>query len=222
MTILVTGANRGIGAEMVRQYVNSGNRVIATTRGNIPADLETAAEWYSLDVTDQASVTALAAKLDGREIGLLICNAGAYLDKGHQLTDGFTPDVWAQSFAINATGPFLTIRALLPNLQKATGARIAVVASKMGSNEMAAGGAYAYRASKAAAINLVSNLAKDISGLGISVGAYHPGWVQTDMGGRNADIDVETSARGLIERFESLSPTRSGCFENYDGTPLPH
>lgn len=220
MTILITGANRGIGAELVRQYAGSGRKIVATTRQNIPTDLKDMADWRTLDVTDQASFDVLRRDLDGHEISLLICNAGVYLDRSSLLADGYGPDQWHDTFAANVMGPFLTVQNLLPNLQAHAGAKIAIIASKMGSNAHPNGGSYAYRASKAAAINLASNLASDLGHLGISVGAYHPGWVKTDMGTQNADIDVRISAAGLIERFDELSPKTTGCFQSYDGEVL--
>ncbi len=222
MTILITGANRGIGLELVRQYAAEGEKIIATTRGDIPSDLEHLARWLRLDVTDQASFEALNTELDGCEISLLICNAGVYLDKSDALADGFSAPRWQASFAANVMGPFLTVQNLLPNLQAHRSARIAIVASKMGSNTHAKGGAYIYRASKAAAINLASNLACDLGHLGIAVGAYHPGWVKTDMGGDGADIDANTAAAGLIQRFAALSLETTGCFEAYDGEALQY
>ncbi len=221
MTVLITGANRGIGAELARRYVARGARVIGTTRGATPPDLQDAVEWKTLDVTDPASFAALARDLDGCQIDLLICNAGVYLDKGHSLAGGYGADLWAGTFATNVTGVFLTVQTLLPNLQCGDTARVAVIASIMGSSTRAPGGSYIYRASKAAAVNLARNLAADLDGLGIAVGAYHPGWVQTDMGGTAAEIDVETAANGLLARFDALSPETAGCFLSYDGTELP-
>jgi NAD(P)-dependent dehydrogenase (short-subunit alcohol dehydrogenase family) len=221
MTILITGANRGIGLELARHYVAKGERVIATTRDQIPADLETKAEWIVLDVTNPASFARVDAALDGHAIDLLICNAGVLLDRHERLDDGYATKIWADTFAVNVTGPFLTVQNLLPNLQAAKAAKVVIIASKMGSNTHAKGGSYVYRASKAAAINLASNLACDLSHLGISVGAYHPGWVQTDMGGSSADIPATEAVAGLTKAFADLSLATTGCFQNYDGTDLP-
>jgi NAD(P)-dependent dehydrogenase (short-subunit alcohol dehydrogenase family) len=98
---------------------------------------------------------------------------------------------------------------------------VAVIASVMGSQARAPGGSYIYRSSKAAAVNVARNLAADLQPEGIAVGAYHPGWVRTDMGGSGADIDVLTSAKGLSARFDALSVASTGCFESYDGTTIP-
>ena len=115
---------------------------------------------------------------------------------------------------------FLTIQALLPQLRAAQG-KIAIISSQMGSDTRAPGGSYIYRASKAAVLNLGRNLATDLRSQDIAVGIYHPGWVQTDMGGAGASITVAQSAQGLVARFAHLSLANTGCFETYDGTPHP-
>lgn len=211
MTILITGANRGIGLELTRHYRAAGETVLATARSGDG--------FLPLDVTDPVAQRRMAAQVPG-PIDLLICNAGVYLEKGDSLDTGYAPQLWADSFATNVTGVFLTIQALLPQLRAARG-KIAIISSQMGSDTRAPGGSYIYRASKAAVLNLGRNLAVDLARDGIAVGIYHPGWVQTDMGGAGASITVDQSARGLIARFAHLSPATTGCFETYDGTPHP-
>ena len=213
MTTVITGVSRGIGAALAAQYKAAGETVIGTARGPGAA--------AQLDVTDPASQRAFAASLGGRPVDLLICNAGVYLDKGHDLQTGFGADLWAQSLATNVTGVFLTIQALIENLEAARAAKIAIIASQMGSQEKAPGGSYIYRASKAAAINLGRNLAVDLKPQGIAVGIYHPGWVQTDMGGAAGDLSAEASARGLVARIAALDLERTGCFETWDGRAHP-
>lgn len=119
------------------------------------------------------------------------------------------------------TGVFLTIQALLPNLQMTAAPKIAIISSQMASDERAPGGSYIYRSSKAAVLNLGRNLAVDLKGLGIAVGIYHPGWVQTDMGGSAADITQDQAASGLIARFDDLSLDTTGCFKTWDGHDHP-
>ena len=114
----------------------------------------------------------------------------------------------------------MTIRAALPAIRRG-GGKIAVISSQMGSTERAGGNAYLYRASKAAATNLAVSLSKELGEEGIPVGAYHPGWVRTGMGGEAAAISVEESAEGLLHRFDLLSMNNTGCFEFYSGEPIP-
>lgn len=209
MHVLITGANRGIGAGLAAAYKGRGAEVTATARE--------AAGLTRLDVTDPMSIRVLADKMGDRALDLLVCNAGVYLDKGQSLEDGYAPDLWAKTFAVNVTGVFLTVQALLPTLARAATPKIAIIASQMGSSTRAPGGSYIYRASKAAAINLGRNLAADLRPRGIAVGIYHPGWVQTDMGGAAAEITTQEAVAGLVARFEALGPDSTGCFETWDG-----
>lgn len=215
MRIAITGASRGIGAELARVYREIGEDVIGTSsRGSgtlVPLDLS----------APQPDFTALLAAVGDGPVDLLICNAGVYLDKGHAIETGFAPSDWAKTMAINVAGPFLTVQTLLPMLERAGHAKVAIIASAMGSQARAPGGSYIYRASKAAAVNVARNLSRDLAPRGISVGAYHPGWVRTDMGGSAADISVEQSAAGLVARFADLSSESSGCFQSWDGEDIP-
>lgn len=213
MTILITGANRGIGAALLAHFRHTGAAAFGTAR-------KPEGDLLPLDVTSEASAKALARRLNGLPIGLLVCNAGIYADKGQALEHGYPPALWAQSFAVNVTGVFLTIQALLPNLRAAKG-KVAIISSAMGSDARAPGGSYIYRAAKAAALNLGRNLATDLAPDGIAVGIYHPGWVKTDMGGAQAEISPAQSVAGLTARFEALSLASSGCFESYDGAQIP-
>ncbi|MEM6595082.1 MAG: SDR family NAD(P)-dependent oxidoreductase, partial [Pseudomonadota bacterium] len=190
--ILITGANRGIGRALFDRYAARGDDVTGTYRSTQP---ETGA-WLPLDVADPTSFDTLCQGFRLDSLDVLICNAGVFLDKGHSLADGYPPQLWADSFATNVTGVFLSVQAMLPKLQLSHAPKIAIISSQMASSERAPGGSYIYRASKAAALNLGRNLASDLKGLGISVGIYHPGWVQTDMGGGAADITVDASADG--------------------------
>ena len=211
---LVTGGNRGIGAQLAADYMARGDRVMATSRDG--------STGVALDVTDPGSHAALAAQLGDTPLDLLICNAGVYLDKGQSLEDGYAPQMWAQGFAANVTGVFLGIQSLLPNLRNASAAKIAIISSQMGSDTRAPGGSYIYRSSKAAVLNLGRNLATDLAGDGIAVGIYHPGWVRTDMGSAAAEISVEEASAGLMARFDHLSVDTTGCFETWDGRAHPY
>ena len=214
MHIVITGANRGIGRALYNRYTAAGHDVTGTARSG--------GEFATLDVTNPDSQASLARELDGRPIDLLICNAGVYLDKHESLAAGYPAEMWAETFAANVTGVFLTVQSLLPNLQMDPGAKLAIISSQMASHTRAPGGSYIYRSSKAAALNLGRNLATDLAPLGIAVGIYHPGWVKTDMGGEAAAITVEDSATGLIERFDELSLESTGCFKTYDGEDHPY
>ncbi len=209
MHVLITGAGRGIGRALADRYRAAGHRVSGTAR-------DSSAE-ITLDVTDPSAHRAMAARLAGQPVDLLVCNAGVYLDKGQKLANGYPAEMWAQSFAVNVTGVFLSVQALLPNLRAAEGAKIAIISSQMASHSQAPGGSYIYRASKAAVLNLGRNLAVDLQGEGIAVGIYHPGWVQTDMGGEAAEITVDQAVDGLVDRFAALELEQTGCFETWDG-----
>ncbi|RBP33401.1 NADP-dependent 3-hydroxy acid dehydrogenase YdfG [Marinobacter pelagius] len=213
MTILITGANRGIGQALAGQWRDAGQTVIATARS--------APGMEPLDVTDPASIEALAKRLDGQPISTLVCNAGVSLDKFDELETGYAAEDWAQTFAVNVTGVFLVVQALLANLRASKDAgenpRIAIIASKMGSQQSPAGNRFIYRASKAAAINLGRNLAVNLESEGIAVGIYHPGWIATDMGGESADLTLEDAVPGLRKQIDGLTLSETGCFRDWEG-----
>lgn len=211
MHIVITGAGRGIGQTLATRYRAAGNKVSGTARDG--------SETVSLDVTDAAQQAAMAQTLAGQAVDLLVCNAGVYLDKGQGVDDGYPAQMWAETFAANVTGVFLTVQALLPHLRQSSQPKIAIISSQMASQNRAPGGSYIYRSSKAAVLNLGRNLATDLRSDGIAVGIFHPGWVQTDMGGRSAAIGVDEAASGLIARFDALSLDSTGCFETWDGRP---
>lgn len=214
--ILITGATRGIGRALFDAYADRGDAVTGTYRGSQPEG----GSWVRLDVADAGAFDAL--DYDADTLDLLVCNAGVYHDKGHALDGGFGADLWADSFATNVTGVFLTIQTMLPKLRAAKAGKIAIISSQMASSELAPGGSYIYRASKAAVLNLGRNLASDLASEGIAVGIYHPGWVQTDMGGGNAAITVEQSRDGLLDRFDALGMGSTGEFLTYDGSVHPY
>ncbi|WP_138464876.1 SDR family NAD(P)-dependent oxidoreductase [Poseidonocella sp. HB161398] len=216
MAILITGATRGLGRALREHYLTQGREVLGTARGTLPEG----PGWLPLDVTDPASFPALAEKLDCVPVDLLVCNAGIYRDKGMKLATEYPAALWAETFAVNVTGVFLAVQALLPNLQMAKAPRVAVITSAMGSSARAPGHSYIYRASKAAATNLARNLATDLEPIGIAVGAYHPGWVQTEMGGNGADLTPAESAAGLAARFDELTLATTGAVLAHDGSPV--
>ncbi len=227
-TTLITGANRGIGLAMARLATERGDRVLAAARrpgaALALADLARRNRNVSvlnLDVTDPEEMAAAAAAIEDAPIDLLICNAGQYVARGGLDDPEYTYDAWHTMMMTNVAGVFFTVRAFLPRLAQAAEPKIAIISSMMASNKRAPGGSFIYRASKAAATNLARNLAIDLKELGIAVGAYHPGWVRTDMGGPSAAIDVEESAKGLMQRFDALTLATTGVFEDYRGQAIP-
>lgn len=228
--VAVIGANRGIGLALTERYAARGDQVLATARRPEQAEalnaLAASSEHvaiHALDVLDDAATHAFAAGLGASSIDLLIANAGVMNGYGGIDDPVHDAAAWAQVLMTNVYGPFAVVRALSPALVRNQPGKVAILASAMGSSErgIQKGNAYPYRASKAAAVNLARNLAAELRPMGVAVGAYHPGWVRTDMGGPNADIGVEDSAEGLIARFDALSLATTGVFEDYRGEPLP-
>ena len=212
MDVLVTGANRGIGAALLDGYESLGIAAMGTSRdGSV---------GLKLDVSNPDSISELGDFYAGRSLDLLVCNAGVFLDRGRSLEE-LTAEDWSRTMAVNVTGVAETVRVLLPALRRGNESKIAIISSQMASQERAKGGSYVYRASKAAVLNFGRNLAQDLRREGIAVGIYHPGWVSTDMGGPDADLTESESAEGLISRFEALDLRLTGCFETWDGRNHP-
>jgi len=223
-TLLVTGANRGIGLEMTRTLLDRGHRVVAACRRPDDADGLAALagerlEVVALDVGDDASIAALAATLDGRTVDALINNAGRM--KREPGVDGIDRADWLRTFAVNAMAPLRVATALKPNLLRAARPRVLTVSSQMGSLERAATGDIAYRSSKAAVNMAMRCLADEWSADGITVCTVHPGWVRSDMGGAGADLSTAESAADLVALVERLVPADTGRFLNHDGVPIP-
>ena len=226
--VFITGANRGIGLELTRQYLAAGEKVFASARDPSIESLSRLTERYPdnlkivmLDVTDESNIQTVAGSLEGTSIDLLINNAGLFHSK-HEDFSSLNPDTWIEEFRVNSIAPFLVTRALKSNLASASSSVVGMISSKMGSmGDNQSGGSYSYRSSKAA-LNAVSvSLANDLSALDISVVALHPGWVQTDMGGPNGLIDVETSATGLKAILDKAGKAENGKFYDYSGKQLP-
>ena len=226
--VFITGANRGIGLELTRQYLAAGEKVFASARDPSIEGLSRLTERYPdnlkivmLDVTDESNIQTVAGSLESTSIDLLINNAGLFHSK-HEDFSSLNPDIWIEEFRVNSIAPFLVTRALKSNLANANSSVVGMISSKMGSmGDNQSGGNYSYRSSKAA-LNAVSvSLANDLSDLDISVVALHPGWVQTDMGGPNGLIDVETSAAGLKAILDKAGKAESGKFYDYSGKQLP-
>jgi NAD(P)-dependent dehydrogenase (short-subunit alcohol dehydrogenase family) len=224
-TLFITGANRGIGLEYVKQYAQAGWHVLACCRDpanasalNQLANQYPAVEVYALDVADFEQIDALARKLHDQAIHVLINNAGVYPPGAFK---AMNYQAWERAFKINTMSTLKLAEAFLPNLVKAGHAKLIAMTSKMGSiDDNTSGGEYAYRSSKTALNMVVKSLSIDLSKYGISVAALHPGWVRTDMGGPNGLIDTATSVAGLRHVIQRLDLDHSGQFTAYDGKPI--
>jgi NAD(P)-dependent dehydrogenase (short-subunit alcohol dehydrogenase family) len=223
-TLLITGANRGIGLELTRQYAAEGWNVIACARKpEQAAELKAVKGQVSveaLDVTDYAAVDRLAAQYRNTAIDLLINNAGIYGNRNPALGIADYDD-YLKVLQVNAVAPMKVALALLPALQRASDAKIATVSSRMGSIGASSGGSYVYRASKAAINAAMHSLALDLKPSGITCILLHPGWVKTDMGGQGADITPQVSASGIRNVIARTTLNDTGKFYNYDGSDIP-
>jgi NAD(P)-dependent dehydrogenase (short-subunit alcohol dehydrogenase family) len=227
-TILVTGANRGIGLEFVAQYLNLGKRVIASCRNPDDARMlsilrESHAESLRvvrLDVRDEASLNTLVQTLEGEPLDVLINNAGI---KGGSQQDARGIDFreWTNAFEVNTIAPCRITLALVANLRLSPRPRVITLSSQMGSLQRISSGYYAYRSSKAAVNKVMQLLAQDLRAYGIVACPVHPGWVQTDMGGAEAELTVQESVSSLIELIDGLTLSRSGRFLKWNGEEHP-
>ena len=225
-TVLVTGANRGLGREFVRQYLAEGWRVIATCRApdkakELKAMTSANLAVKALDVTSADAIAALAQALRSEPIDLLINNAGV---AGREAGEFGRIDarIYSSTMFTNSVAPVLLAQALLPHLERGQGKTIANISSQLGSiARNQTGGRYAYRSSKAALNAAMKSLAIDLEPRGIAVVVLHPGWVRTDMGGAGADIAPDVSVAGMRKVIAGLTPQKSGHFFNYDGSEIP-
>lgn len=224
-TVLITGANRGIGLEYAKQYALAGSQVYATVRAPAQATALLALaqqhpnlQVLSLDVANVTAIRDLSAQLGAVSLDILISNAGIYPDSQFGNTD---PQTWLQAFQINTLTTYYLAEAFLPQLQRAGHAKLIAMTSKMGSiTDNGSGGEYIYRSSKTALNMVVKSLAIDLLKFNIAVAALHPGWVRTDMGGPHGLIDTETSVRGLRAVIANLDTNASGQFIAYDGQSI--
>ena len=227
-TILITGANRGIGLELTEQFAADGWTVIACCRN--PADAGAlqalsnrypAIELHALEVTDYEQMASLSAQLRDRSIDILLSNAGIYGPRGANF-GGVEAAAWLEVFEINSIAPLMLVQAFVDQVAASSQKLVAVMSSKMGSiADNGSGGSYIYRSSKTAVNQVVRNLSIDLAGRGISVLSLHPGWVQTDMGGANAEISVGESAAGLKTILQVAGPEQNGQFLEFNGDPIP-
>jgi NAD(P)-dependent dehydrogenase (short-subunit alcohol dehydrogenase family) len=211
-TILITGTGRGLGKELARQYAAGGWRVIGTERG--------AKAKFSLEVRDRKQVSQLAKKLKGEPIDVLFCNAGIYGPQGMAL-GRLDYGAWEEVLRVNLLGPAALIEAFVDNVAAGEGKVIAVMSSRLGSIAEASGSSFLYATSKAALNALAKGLAVTLAGRGIIVVALSPGWVRTDMGGKQAPLSPESSVQGLRTVIAGLKKADSGKFLSHDGSEIP-
>ncbi|HEX3699360.1 MAG TPA: SDR family oxidoreductase [Phenylobacterium sp.] len=227
-TVLITGANRGIGLEFVRQYAAEGAEVLACCRDPegaqalkaLAAESGGRVRVLSLDVADEASIAALKPQLGDAPIDIAINNAGIS-GRGRQSIGTLDAAAWLETLRVNAVAPVLVAQALHANLAAGREKKLVAITSQLGSTASNGGARYYYRSSKAALNNAMHGLSRDWAGEGITVGIFHPGWVQTDMGGAGAPVTVSASVEGLRQRIAELKPADSGAFRDYAGASLP-
>jgi NAD(P)-dependent dehydrogenase (short-subunit alcohol dehydrogenase family) len=217
-TILITGAGRGLGLELARQYAQDGWRVLGTVRDG---DLKKiGVESLKVDVTDFAAVKALPAKLKGEPLDVLFCNAGIIGKRGMAL-GSFDYDEWEKVLRVNLLGAAAVIEALADNVAASERKTIAVMSSRLGSITETSGMTLPYSTSKAALNLLAKALAETLRPRDVIVAALSPGWVSTDMGGQGAPLTPEVSVRGLRKVLGGLRREDSGKFFSHDGSQIP-
>lgn len=229
-TALITGANRGIGLEFVRQYAADGWRVFACCRN--PAAAETldhlTAQYpdqvstHTLDVTNHPQIERLAQALSHQSIDLLINNAGVY-PPGQGDAFGTTDyAAWAHTFEVNTMAPLKMAEAFIQHISRSQLKTIITITSKMGSiTDNRGGGSYIYRSSKSAVNIVMKSLSIDLSSHQITAVLLHPGWVKTNMGGPDALISAEQSVTGMRRVISNLKFADSGKFYAFDGQIVP-
>jgi len=223
-TLLITGANRGIGLELTRRYASDGWSVHACCRNPDKAKTLKALggdiALHRVDVIDGLRVASFARELSGEGIDLLINNAGV---SGPRTGFGKTDyDEWLGVLKTNTLAPMRMVERFVEHVARGERKCIAMISSIMGSvGANSSGGAYIYRSSKAALNAVSKSLSIDLRARGITIVMFHPGWVRTEMGGPEASIDVETSAAGIQSVLSRVTPRDNGAFFNYDGTEIP-
>lgn len=228
-TTLITGANRGIGLELVKQYLDDKWRVIACCRDpNHANELQQLQQQFAstltickLDVADYQAIKSLSQQLANEKIDVLINNAGVIGAHGDTL-DTIDPSVWLETFKINSIAPTLMTQAFANQVGQSQNKLIVNVSSTMGSiAENTSGGYYIYRSSKSALNAVTKSLSIELKPKGITVISLHPGWVQTDMGGKEAPLAPELSVAGIRMVLSDLTINETGLFVAFDGRKIP-
>lgn len=227
-TWMITGANRGIGLALTMELLRRGDHVVTAARdpwGGALAELAAAhlgaVTPLELDVTSDASIAAAKAALAGRPLDVLVNNAGIYGPRDRQGALDMDFDGWREVFEVNVYAPLRVAQAFLPNLEAGSGRKLATISSRMGSIGSNPSGSIAYRSSKAAVNMTMVAFGNAVKASEIAVLLFHPGWVQTDMGGGGADITPAASASGLIRTIDASGMAQTNSFRNYDGRTIP-
>jgi short-subunit dehydrogenase len=228
-TVLITGASRGLGLEFCRKYSDNGWNVIACCRQpDKSTGLITLAQGYDklqikeLDISCFNRIEAASKKLSGISIDILINNAGVYEDNQEHGFGHLDYSKWLNSLTVNTLAPVKMAESFLPQIKQSDKKLIVNISSLMGSiTDNNSGGSILYRSSKAALNAAMKSLSIELKDQDIGVLTLHPGWVQTDMGGANALIDVKTSVGGMYQVIKKFNITQTGSFINYEGKLLP-
>jgi NAD(P)-dependent dehydrogenase (short-subunit alcohol dehydrogenase family) len=222
MTVVVSGASRGIGLALVDQYLSGGHDVIAICRDPASAaDLDALRATHPAltilrgDVSNPASIAEVATAIGDKPVELLLNVAGIISIESKPEEIDF--EAWATSFDVMITGPVRMLMALLPNLERARG-KVVSLTSQIGASDWPYGGFYSYGAAKAGLNRVMKSLAGDLADREVTVALVHPGYVRTDLGGPNADISPEESAQGIKQVADGLDLNATGSFLNWDGT----
>ena len=225
--VMIVGATRGIGLELVKQYAAEGDEVIACARDKGAADLldqvvagNDNVRIEQLDVAEPDSVTAAAERISAVAIDTVIVVAGV-MGGGHQSIDDLDLDAWHQALSANTIGPILVARAFKQNLVASGAGNLMILSSQLGASTWPFGGMYIYSTTKAAVGKAAKILSIDWKDDPIIVSVMHPGYVQTDMGGPNAEITPEESASGIRNVLANLSAEDSGNFYKWNGDIHP-
>jgi NAD(P)-dependent dehydrogenase (short-subunit alcohol dehydrogenase family) len=228
-TVLITGANRGLGLEFCKQYAEDGWQVIACCRNPRRAS-ELAAlagqhrdmQLHALDVTDFAQIDRLAAELQECPVDVLINNAGVYGDSPRHGFGELDYAVWSRTLLVNAQAPVKMAEAFLPHLASGEKKLLVAITSLMGSiADNTSGGSIIYRSSKAALNAAMKSVAIDIRERGVGVLLLHPGWAKTDMGGPDALLEASASVAAMRNTIAAFALEQTGTFLKFDGTQLP-
>ncbi|UZF94640.1 SDR family oxidoreductase [Bosea sp. NBC_00550] len=226
-TWMITGANRGIGLALTNALLRRGDHVVAAARnprggalGDLAAEHAGALTPLELDVTSDKSVAAAKNALAGRPVDVLLNNAGLYGPRDRQSGLDVDFDEWREVFEVNVYSPVRVAQAFLPNIEAGQARKIATISSRMGSIAANPGNALIYRSSKAAVNMAMVVFGNAVRERNVSVLLFHPGWVQTDMGGGGADITPAESAGGLILTIDASGMAETNSFRDYTGEKI--